>query len=135
MPEETAEIITPEDAQAEQRPLIDEQVTAHLLQIFGNPGQQQYVPTQAQVDKILSLQEKGMDYTHEERIKFSSKQKLELSFFGITVLVLVIVFLLTLFFAKDYLREVITGILSFVAGGAGGYGIGKANSPKNTNGD
>ncbi len=48
---------------------VNETVLAQMLSIAG--GQHQYVPTQAQVDKLLSLQEKGMEYTHDERTRIS----------------------------------------------------------------
>ena len=80
--------------------MIDETVTAHLLQIFGNQSQQ-YTPTQSQVDKILELQEKGMDYTHDERTHFSPKQWMNLGVLFITVSALLLVFLSCLFFAKE----------------------------------
>lgn len=116
-----------------EKPLIDENVTAQILQIFGNQSNQ-YVPTQAQVDKILDLQEKGMDYTHEERKNFSPKQKMEITFFLSAVVILVVVFVLCLFFAKEYVGEIVSGLIGFIAGGAGGYGIAKSKV-NNGNGD
>jgi len=114
------------------KPGIDENVTAHMMQIFGNQAQQ-YVPTQAQVDKILGLQEKGMDYTHEERTKYSPKQKTELTIFIIVLFVMLIIFILSLFFAKDYIGEVIYGAVGFLAGSAGGYGYGRSKISNNNN--
>lgn len=113
-------------------PLIDENVTAHMMQIFGSPAQQ-YVPTQAQVDKILALQEKGMDYTHEERTMCSPIQKIEFTVFLVVVLVLLIIFVLSLFFAREYLGEIISGIVGLFAGGAGGYGYAKSKKIGNNN--
>lgn len=103
-------------------PVIDENATAHMMQIFGSQAQQ-YMPTQAQVDKILALQEKGMDYTHKERTEYSPKQKTELTMFIIVLFVMLIIFILSLFFAKEYLGEIISGTVGFLAGGAGGYGV------------
>jgi hypothetical protein len=113
--------------QSPQNPFNDV-VEARMLQIM---GQQQYVPTSAQVDKILELQEKGMDYTHDERTRVSPQQKLAFSAFVIVAVILVAVFVLTLFFAKEYISQVISAVLGLVAGGAGGYGIGKSRSNKN----
>lgn len=111
------------DQEARRGTLIDETVTAHLLQIFGNQSQQ-YTPTQSQVDKILELQEKGMDYTHDERTHFSPKQWMNLGVLFITVSALLLVFLSCLFFAKEYLGEVVSGIVGLLAGSFGGYGLG-----------
>lgn len=41
---------------------VNETFMAHAMQIMNANS---YTPTQAQVDKMLSLQEKGMDYTHQ----------------------------------------------------------------------
>lgn len=48
--------------------VMTEQFQAHMLQMFGDASNT-YKPTESQVDKILALQEKGMDYTHAERTK------------------------------------------------------------------
>jgi len=111
-------------------PIIDETVTAHMARIIGNQSSQ-YIPTQAQVDKILSLQEKGMDYTHEERTVCSPKQKIQLTMFMVIIIVLIIIFTLSLFYAKEYLGEIISGTVGILAGGIGGYGI--AGRYKNNN--
>ena len=101
---------------------FNETVQAHMLQIM---GQQQYVPTQTQVDKILALQEKGMDYTHQERCVSSPQQKFIFISFIIATLILLIIFTLTLFFAKEYLSQVVSGIFGILAGSGLGYGYGK----------
>lgn len=106
-------------------PLIDETVTAHLLQIFGNQTQA-YMPTQAQVDRILALQEKEMDYAHEERRHLSPRQKIQLFAFFVITVVFLTLFFACLFYAPEYLGEVITGAIAFAAGSAGGYGIAKS---------
>lgn len=113
-----------------EKPIINETVTSHMLRIFGNQAGQ-YVPTQSQVDKILALQEKGMDYTHHERTNSSPKQKAELIMFMTIIGVMVIIFILSLFFAKEYLSEIISGTAGFLAGGAGGYGFAKSKNKNN----
>ncbi|MFH1620739.1 MAG: hypothetical protein ABIB04_01500 [Patescibacteria group bacterium] len=113
--------------QSSQQGITDE-VAMHVMRIFGN--QNQYEPTQAQVDKILSLQEKGMDYTHEERTRVSPKQKLEVTVLIVGAILLLIVFILCLFSAKEYLGEVVSGIVGLLAGSFGGYGFGKSKTKK-----
>ena len=130
--EENNQITKSENGENRPDRPINENVTAHMMQIFGNQTQQ-YVPTQAQVDKILDLQEKGMDYTHKERTKFSPRQITELTMFVAVILILLAVFVLSLFFAKEYLGEIISGAVGFLAGGAGGYGF--AHSKKSDNGN
>lgn len=51
--------------------VLSEHVALRMMQIGSG---QSYTPTSEQVDKILSLQEKGMDYTHSERIQFLPSQ-------------------------------------------------------------
>lgn len=106
-------------------PVIDETVTAHMMQIFGNQSQQ-YMPTQAQVDKILDLQEKGMDYTHEERTKFSPIQKTDLIVIIVVIITFLIIFALSVFYAKEYVGEIIAGMIGVLTGGLGGYGMGRS---------
>lgn len=98
---------------------INETVTARMLQIAG--AKNDYIPTQAQVDKILELQEKGMDYTHDERTRFSPKRKADLILAIIVIVTFLIIFILALFFAKEYLGEIITGFVGLLTGGIGGY--------------
>lgn len=43
--------------------VMTEAFQAQMLQIFGDGGSA-YKPTEKQVDKMLALEEKGMDYTH-----------------------------------------------------------------------
>ncbi len=106
-------------------PVIDETVTTHLLQMFGNQTQA-YMPTQAQVDRILELQEKEMDYAHEERRHLSPRQKVQLFAFFVITTVFLVLFFACLFYAPEYLGEVITGAIAFAAGSAGGYGLAKS---------
>lgn len=127
-PSESEVLNTPSNNQTPpNRPLIDETVTAHLLQIFGNQSQQ-YVPTQAQVDKIIGLQEKGMDYTHQERTCFSPKQKIETGVFVLVVFLMVGMFVFSVYKAPQYTGEILAGIIGFFGGGLSGYGY--ANSKK-----
>ena len=72
-------------------------------------------------------------FTHKERTKFSPRQITELTMFVAVILILLAVFVLSLFFAKEYLGEIISGAVGFLAGGAGGYGF--AHSKKSDNGN
>lgn len=115
-------------AAQKNKSVTQESFMAHAMQIMGDNGG--YKPTERQVDKILELQEKGMEYTHKERTNVLPKQWLELvvfvviiaSFFGVLVFVAI--------YAPNYLGETITGILGFLSGGVGGYGIAKAKTTK-----
>ncbi len=133
LPENTKDLTTISNTQqnpaSSGRPLIDETVTAHLLQIFGNQGQQ-YVPTQAQVDKIIGLQEKGMDYTHKERTNFSPKQKIEVGVFAGVMVVLVGMFIFSVYKVPEYSGEIISGLIGLISGGIGGYGYGSKKKGK-----
>ncbi|MCK4635333.1 MAG: hypothetical protein KAT32_00565 [Candidatus Moranbacteria bacterium] len=113
------------DQKCNDVPVIDETVTAHMMQIFGNQSQQ-YMPTQSQVDKVLDLQAKGMEYTHEERTKFSPIQKTELTVIIVVIITFLIIFTLSIFFAKEYVGEIIYGMIGILTGGLGGYGLGRS---------
>jgi hypothetical protein len=103
---------------------MTDETTMQILRIFN--AQNQYEPTQAQVDKILLIQEKGLDYAHQERMRVSPKQKIELVLFLAGLFVLVLIFVLCLLYAKEYLGEIVSGIVGLVAGVLGGYGYGKS---------
>lgn len=100
---------------------VSEAMQAGMLQIFGD--QEPYKPTKAQVDKMLALQEKGMDYTHKERTMWQPRQVSNLIVFSIIVFALLGIIALTAWLAKEYIGQVITGTVAFLAGGAGGYGF------------
>ncbi len=118
------------DEKRNDMPVIDETVTAHMMQIFGNQSQQ-YMPTQSQVDKVLDLQAKGMDYTHEERTKFSPVQKIEVTVIIVVIITFLIIFALSIFFAKEYVGEIISGMIGVLTGGFGGYGLGRSKKDDN----
>jgi hypothetical protein len=104
---------------------ISEAFQAQLLQIYGNQGGG-YRPTRQQVDKILALQEKGMDYTHKERMNVTAKQKVDMFLFGGVVVALIVIILIVAWKAPDQIGLAITGAIAFLTGGAGGYSIGKS---------
>ena len=101
--------------------VMSEAMQAGMMQIFGE--QEPYKPTKSQIDKILSLQEKGMDYTHKERTMWQPKQVMSLIVFVIVIIAILGLVALTAWLAKEYIGQVITGAIAFVAGGAGGYGF------------
>jgi len=111
-----------------EQPGVTEEMGIQMMRLFGS--QNQYQPTQAQVDKILALQEKGMDYTHQERTKISPKQLSGLIVLGVAVAVLLAIFFSCLFWAKELLGEVVAGMVGLLTGGIGGYGIGKSTEKK-----
>ena len=119
------------EAVSEKKPIVSEAVTAQMLQIFGDQGGR-YKPTEAQVDKILALNEKGMDYTHKERTSFSPTQKIEVGVFVSVVIALVAILWIVVSKAPDYLGETITGIIGFLTCGFGGYSFAKT---RNSRGD
>lgn len=135
---ENNEIINSNQEESSDMPIINENVTAHMMQIFGNSSQQ-YIPTQTQVDKILELQEKGMDYTHKERMQdkehFSPREKKDLIMSIFIVGVLLVILILSMIFAEQYVGEVMIGTLGFLVGGAGGYGIGRSKDISEDNKD
>jgi hypothetical protein len=110
---------------------MSESFMAHAMQIM---NANQYTPTQAQVDKMLALQEKGMDYTHNERIHFSPALISALSVFGFLIIVLVGLFVFCVFYAPQYASQIISLAIGLATGGLGGYGYGSTRGKKK-NGD
>lgn len=82
-------------------------------------GDTSFAPNEKQVDEILSQRSKVYDYIHDDRKRESSDKKFY--FVGALGASLVIV-VLVLFFAQEFLTQVI----SLIIGAFGGYGIGRA---------
>jgi uncharacterized membrane protein (DUF106 family) len=95
---------------------------AGMMQIFGE--QDTYKPTKSQVDKMLALQEKGMDYTHKERTMWRPQQLAQLIAFIITLIFFIVLIWLILTKAPQYTGEVVTAVVSLIGGGGVGFGIG-----------
>lgn len=118
---------TPQQAQP-----VSETFIAHAMQLMTANS---YTPTQAQVDKMLSLQEKGMDYTHNERIHFSPQLISTLIVFAVLAAIIVGLFVFCVFFAPQYASQIITAAVSLATGAFGGYSYGTSKSRKKDNGD
>lgn len=114
--------------QSNQNGHFSEAMQAGMMQIFGD--QEAYKPTKSQVDKMLALQEKGMDYTHAERTMFQPKQVLEVVVFVAILLFIAGVLTLVIFKAPQYTGEAISSVIGLLGGGGIGYGVGlkKRNS-------
>ncbi len=107
--------------------VASESFMAHAMQIMSS---NQYNPTQAQVDKMLTLQEKGMDYTHSERTHFSPQLISTLIVLGGLALIIVGLFVFCVFYAPQYASMIISGAVGLLTGGAGGYGYGTRNKKR-----
>jgi hypothetical protein len=94
-----------------------------IQQAMGNPNA--YKPTKEQVDKILALDEKTIDYTREDKKDAFSKYKIENKkeiFYFITVLG---VLALVVIFKPEYSSQALSALL----GGLGGYGFRNQKEP------
>jgi len=130
MPEEVSrgETIT-NNTQHDNPDLGIETMAMQAMQIItGN----QYNPTTEQVDKMLALQEKSMDYTHKDTHTFLPKDILEVGKFVFVILIGVGLFVFATFKAEEYLGEIASALLGLLAGGGIGYGYG---AKKRNNGD
>ncbi len=129
-PESGVHVVAPEatPATATETPQGNEHFYAQMLQVTQG---RQYVPTTAQVDKILALQEKGMDYTHNERTRFLPQHIFQYGTFAFVILLVVGVFVFSTFYAKEYLATIASALFGLTAGGVGGYGLGVRNAKKN----
>ena len=68
----------------------------------------------------IALQEKGMDYTHKERTCYSPRQKMDTIGFCVVIIVLVGVFVFSVFYVPQYLSQIISGTFGLLGGAAGG---------------
>jgi uncharacterized membrane protein len=105
---------------------MTEAFQATMMQLFGE--QDTYRPTPKQVDKMLALEEKGMDYMHKERTMWQPRQIAELVSFVLILLFVVVLIWIILDKAPQYTGEVISVIVGLVGGGLGGYGYGAKKS-------
>ena len=82
-------------------------------------GDSSVTPNEKQVDEILSQRSKVYDYIHDDRKRESSDKKF---YFAGALFSSLIIVVLVLFFAKEFLTQVI----SLIIGAFGGYGIGRS---------
>lgn len=116
---------TSDASPASEAPQMNESMVANIMQMTLG---RQYIPTSEQVDKLLALQEKGMDYTHKERTSYLPSQVLEFWAFFVIIAILALIFTLTILLAPQYLEQVASGIIGLIGGGLGGYGYGVKKS-------
>jgi hypothetical protein len=130
MSEEVSQSATPSRELSQDNPKMGmETMALQAMQIItGN----QYNPTTEQVDKMLALQEKSMDYAHKDIHTFLPKDILEIGKFIFVILVGVGLFVFATYEAEEYLSEIASALLGLLAGGGIGYGYG---SKKRNNGD
>ena len=107
--------------------LINERTVAAMLQITTGRAAS---PTPGQVEKMLGLFEKNMDYQHKENMAFLPKDILTVGCYVLALLILLSIFILCVFFAKEYLGEIVSGFLGLAAGGGLGYGFGMRKNNK-----
>lgn len=108
----------------EQEPratLVSEKETSFSVMLQKVLGENSFSPTEKQVDEILSQRRKVYDYIHDDKKTDSYDKK----FYFIGALIgSLVVTILVLFFAKEFLTQ----IISLIIGAFGGYGIGKAQN-------
>lgn len=114
-----AEIV---ETKPKEKAQLSEAFQASMLQIFGE--QETYKPTKSQVDKMLALQEKGMDYTHKERTMWQPAQISQLIVLVIVLLFVIGILWVILTQAPQYTGQVVTSIIGLIGGTGIGYGIG-----------
>jgi len=124
MPENSTAAVEAEETRPTE---INQNVVAQMLQLTTG---RQYTPTSDQVDKIIALHEKGMDYTHKDNHTFLPKDILRYGAFAFVLLIVVGIFIFSAFYAKEYLGEIVSAILGLMAGGVSGYGLGSTKKNK-----
>jgi hypothetical protein len=101
------------DSQAQPSPTF----SLLIQQAMGNPNA--YKPTKEQVDKILALDEKTIDYVREDKKEAHSKYRLDSQkeiFYFITIIGILLIIII---FKSEYTSQA----LSVLLGGIGGYGF------------
>ena len=116
MPEETSVV-----HKEPKSTLVSEKETSFSVMLQKVLGENQFTPTEKQVDEILSQRSKVYDYIHEDKKIDSADKKFYFKWALVGSLVVVI---LVLFFANEFLTQ----IISLIIGAFGGYGIGKAQN-------
>jgi hypothetical protein len=91
-------------------------------------GGNSYQPTEKQVDKLLELREKSMDYISKERTSLLPKDVLKFLTLIAFLIALLVIFIFVILKTPEYTETVLVGIIGFIGGGVGGYGIGSKNS-------
>jgi hypothetical protein len=120
-PESDSKAVAHNGGNSPSGPTQEQHFMATAMQIMNANS---YTPTQAQVDKMLALQEKSMDYVHHERTHFSPKLISTLLILVGIAIVFVGIFVFCVFYAPQYASQIISGFLGLVTGGVGGYGLG-----------
>lgn len=111
-----------------QPPQVTEHFMATAMQIMNS---NQYTPTQGQVDKMLALQEKGMDYTHKERTNFTPHLITTICGFAFFTIIIVGLFIFCIFYAPQYASQILSGAIGLLTGGIGGYGYANKKNKQN----
>jgi len=95
-------------------------ITAQLLEQEDN-----FNLTEEQINKVLNERSKINDYIREEKkdkhTEFKIKEKNKLHFLYCFIILVIILSILVLFFAKEYFTE----LLTFLITAPGAYGFGK----------
>ena len=107
---------------AQQRPkadLVSESQNTLSVMLQKVVGEGSFTPNEKQVDEILSQRGRVYDYIHADKKQNSFDNRF---YFAGALLASLIIVVLVLFFAKEFLTQVI----SLIIGAFGGYGIGRA---------
>lgn len=109
----------PVEQTAPQKLLSEKESTLSVL-MRGMVGENAFVPTERQVDEMLAQRREVHNFIHEDK-KMESKDNR--FYFGWTILVCLLIVMFVLFFAKEFLTQV----LSLIVGAFGGYGFGRTH--------
>lgn len=76
-----------------------------------------------------------MDYTHQERTKFTAPLIYNLIVLLIVIVSVGAVFVYTSIYIPQYMDVVLTGLISLLTGGIGGYGFGSRKALEKKTGE
>ncbi|MDP3764402.1 MAG: hypothetical protein Q8Q95_02155 [bacterium] len=106
-----------------QGTLVSEKESSMQILLQKVLGDGSFSPNEKQVDEILSQRREISGYIHKDRKRDSSDNKF---YFFCALLACIAIIVLVLFFAKEFLTQV----LSLIIGAFGGYGFGKSQNGK-----
>lgn len=114
-----------EKVETTQKSVVAGKREEFMQMIVSSMNQTSYKPTEAQVDKILLLEEKKMDYAYKSQMTIPAKYKWDYYKDLIYLALSISVLCLVLIYKPEFTTEVLTLVIGLLGGGAVGYTRGK----------
>ena len=109
----------PDEGEIKETTRISDKEPSFSLLLQQVIGKDSFQITEKQVDEVLSQRRQFHELVHKDKERESLDKRF---YFFVTLLSSLVVIILVLFFAKQFLAQV----LSLIVGGIGGYGLGRS---------